>query len=123
MINYFLANKHKGHWNDSHTAYILPTMGFLGNHSMVADDENGLNLRYGDWWDYKPNTPGGNITYIGDRLVSQGTYPKKTKYGIGHNSDEMTESSDNLIKGVIKESLGMNPDESFRQGLAKMFGV
>jgi hypothetical protein len=123
MINYFLKHKKEGGWNKDHTAYILPSMGFLGNHSLVADDENGLNLRYGDWWDYKFNTPGGHITYIGDRLVPQGSYPKATRYGVGHNTRNMTETADDLIHGAIKEKLGMNPDEGYIEGFSKLIGL
>jgi len=91
MANYFLSHSKEGYWNDDHTAYILPNMGYMGNQSLVADDENGTNLRYGDWWDYTVNNPYGKRFYTGDRLTEADKTPVRTKYGTGHNTRHMTE--------------------------------
>lgn len=106
MGNYFLKHSKNAQKKtiNGKTVFILPSMGFLGNHSLIADDRKGTNLRYGDWWDYQPNLPQGTITYMGDRLVPEGSHPTyDSRYGIGHNYRHMTESSDDLISGVIKE--------------------
>lgn len=109
MTNWFLRNKNKGHWSEDGKAWIVPSMGFMGNHALVADDQNGLNLRYGDYWDYAVNSPGGTYMYMGDRLVPRGTYPKyNSKYGTGHNSDSESEATDELFKNkfdFLKEML------------------
>ena len=107
MKNYFLKHKNEGTWNKDHTAFILPSLGYLGNHSLIADDENGLNLRYGDWWDYKMDPDDAYIMYMGDRLVPEGTYPKKYASGqVGHNAPEMTEVFDgNYVKELLLNKL------------------
>lgn len=101
MSNYFLSHSRNGHWNDAHTAYILPMMGYMGNQSLVADDEKGTNLRYGDWWDYTINGPQAHRFYTGDRLTEEGKAPVRTNYGRGHNSAEMSESTDALASAIL----------------------
>lgn len=114
MANYFLSHSKEGYWNDDHTAYILPNMGYMGNQSLVADDENGTNLRYGDWWDYTVNNPYGKRFYTGDRLTEADKTPVRTKYGTGHNTRHMTEQSENLLQNLISEN---NLDQNFLSNL------
>lgn len=110
MVNWWLANKNKGHWNEDHTAYIVPSMGFMGNHSLVSDDEKGTNLRYGDWWDYVIDAPNAHIMYMGDRLVPEGSIPKyNPKYGRGHNSEHRTEDFEDLKERML-DKVAPNPN-------------
>lgn len=118
MANWWLANKHKGHWSDDHKSYIVPSMGFMGNHALVSDDEEGTNLRYGDWWDYYMDNVNEKVNdklkinktvrflpgtssftmYMGDRIVPEGQKPVRTGNGSwGHNSNEMTEAADDIF--------------------------
>lgn len=104
MVNYFLNHSKEGHWSNDGKSYILPHMGYMGNQSLVADDEKGTNLRYGDWWDYTVNDPYAMRFYTGDRLTEEGKVPVRTKYGIGHNSKHMTEQTDELFKKILEEN-------------------
>ena len=108
MRNYFLKHSDEGHWKDDDPnsgVWILNNMGFMGNQSLVADNPEGLNLRFGDYWDYAVNPSNGYVMYMGDRLVPEGTTPKRYAYGqTGHNSAAMSEIFDgNYAKEIAKD--------------------
>jgi len=101
MANYFLQHAKEGKWTKDGSAYVLPNMGYMGNQSLIADDEKGTNLRYGDWWDYEIDAPQARRFYTADRLSEPGKAPVyQSKYGLGRNKAAMTESTDNLLKAI-----------------------
>ena len=101
MANYFLQHAKEGKWTKDGSAYVLPSMGYMGNQSLIADDEKGTNLRYGDWWDYQIDAPQARRFYTADRLSEPGKAPVyQSKYGLGRNKAAMTESTDNLLKAI-----------------------
>lgn len=120
MSNYFLAHSKEGHWNDDHTAYLLPQMGYMGNQTLVADDEKGTNLRYGDWWDYTVDAPQARRFYTGDLLTEPGKTPTRNNYGRGNNSAFKTEGANDIREALVqsvKSDLGErfgNLTEGFR---------
>ena len=102
MANYFLQHAKEGKWSEDGKAWILPNMGYMGNQTLIADDEKGTNLRYGDWWDYAIDAPQARRFYTADRLTEPGKTPVyQSKYGIGRNKAAMTESIDDLFKAIV----------------------
>lgn len=115
MANYFIKHANEGHSSQDGKFWILPNMGYMGNQSLIADDKNGTNLRYGDWWDYTIDAPQASRFYTGDLLTEPGKTPVyQAKYGLGRNHAEMTESTDDLM-GAIADSYKEEVRNRFNQ--------